>query len=1575
MATSCSFSTSEASSKSWFRSNKLIDKYLNILDLAGFRKANTKWSNYARITYGTEGRLFSEENNGTKAVPNEDLFKQIDAKKGILYQQESDNSAPDTELENKLKNVLEKVGVNVTYLDKISDKDGNPISAVAKSDLIQGVVEVIEGKRGLNTLPEETGHIFFELLPQDHPLRLTALKKVENTEMYNLVRSQYEGVYSTEEEFKKEAIGKLIAQEILNVNKESNEYSGFKSWLKTWFDTIKSFLKSRFKTTLTGAGIEELVNPYRSIAKKILSEDVSGLRDIEEVKEEYRYKPLESYFYELSVDIATKVSAIKDRLNIAPALTRTKDGYLNSKGEVVKRVSDSVAQYYKNIFKRGIESQEFEHSRLKGDLIHKIQQTIMQDLIDGKTYTMQDVLERSKKNLLTEVEHGEIFTEAYKKYGESLFSIGKTYTDTIASFKYLENTVKAIYNNIQANQAKINEIYQTNDKAEILLEKTIYDPNRNIAGTLDIMVLYSNGAVGRYDYKSLDITEKKSIPNYKEEAWEVQLDGYTRILADAYGIDKFAESRIVPIGVKFNQGSNNPLDVLGFETANTPEEVAKKNYLSHIPLKELTVVNENVNKALASLYVKKDAVRKKLTDSEGKDKKAYADLQELNQNIKKLAFEQDYKFIIETIDDISKDFHTREISGGQNISDRYLSETLDELNLYKDIVHNLKGQFTTSEEFSKPENMSLIMAEGIIGSLITKVNNKIMDNLAQIKEGNLANPGKELGYFGRNFTQLSDINVPAFQKLTAVVRDNSNKTREHVQEIYNNINAKKNALQDLAKSRGVSLQAMYDKLIKSDGKSLSLIHEIDKSWYEDRDKAILNQDVKWLANNTQIHLGANGLEYDGDIQTRFNAFRERKVKELSETYKGKRNEQRRLEELDRFDRKFNIGKYESAIFNKDNFFVRAKEDPKYFTKEWKELILPENKALKDFYDTLVTYNREFSNITGEEDIKPSFIPRIKQDMIQRLAQNGAASVFDMKNNILNSMEVRQNDVIKGSIDPVTGEPIQSIPLLYTDNIESDSQNRDLAQNLILFADAAYSYKHLTETEHLVKNIKAIISSPEYKTILTDAFGKPLKDKTTGQILLKSGVPAEDIAAFDKYVKQIWYGQMFDNKDFTTKIMGKEVSFNKAVLKLHNFVTLKSLGLNPISSVGNAIGAYTNLIVKATEGKYFNNSNIKEALHLSYKDNEKYQAIIELFQPRANSITRELANKIAASTVERNLTMEKMLFMMKNPDEKLEDIVLLSMMQNYGIKDGKIVKTTENTLLDSFTKNDKGEYTLDIPKAELYRFRQMVLKVGTQVKGSIPQDDKMLISSSIYGYSLMFFKNWMVPLAKDKFGKLRFDSTMQEFEAGRMRIAGQQIVAGGIKDLGRMLQEFAFMGGLKKINTDIAARYLDKYIDENPDMQDMLAKGETTRSELLKQYIDLRNQKIKGAINELRLMLGWLAITMLAKAAIPDDDEKDVAKLLSQNAYMMANRGWLETSFFLSPQSANQIVTQPFVLWGLVTDIQRWSTNTFDESRDILFGEDNNNDKSPLMYYTVTRFTPFGKPIAQMTDIFDNFKTK
>lgn len=80
--------------------HKFIDDKFTILDLNSFRRANTELSNDASEKLGRKVRLFAEENGGKRALPYEDIFKELDSLTLFLENQERNFES---------KEILEKV--------------------------------------------------------------------------------------------------------------------------------------------------------------------------------------------------------------------------------------------------------------------------------------------------------------------------------------------------------------------------------------------------------------------------------------------------------------------------------------------------------------------------------------------------------------------------------------------------------------------------------------------------------------------------------------------------------------------------------------------------------------------------------------------------------------------------------------------------------------------------------------------------------------------------------------------------------------------------------------------------------------------------------------------------------------------------------------------------------------------------------------------------------------------------------------------------------------------------------------------------------------------------------------------------------------------------------------------------------------------------------------------------------------------------------------------------------------------------------------------------------------------------
>ena len=79
----------------------------------------------------------------------------------------------------------------------------------------------------------------------------------------------------------------------------------------------------------------------------------------------------------------------------------------------------------------------------------------------------------------------------------------------------------------------------------------------NKAGTIDVLVIYSNGMASVYDFKgqnfkTIDSKVVGEVPASKIQSGDLQLLHYTQMLREVYGIQGFIKTRLVPFNLQMN---------------------------------------------------------------------------------------------------------------------------------------------------------------------------------------------------------------------------------------------------------------------------------------------------------------------------------------------------------------------------------------------------------------------------------------------------------------------------------------------------------------------------------------------------------------------------------------------------------------------------------------------------------------------------------------------------------------------------------------------------------------------------------------------------------------------------------------------------------------------------------------------------------------------------------------------------------------------------------------------------------------------------------------------------------------
>lgn len=169
------------------------------------------------------------------------------------------------DLDNKMKDFLSRIGVNFEETAVLKNKFGDN-TALAIADLTNMTVKVLEGKMNLETLPEEAAHFYIHLLDKTTGLYKSMMVNIVNHPIYSEVKDKYKGLYTTEEEFRHEAIGQVIAKEIVK------QYSAEDRLIKqanTWWNILWNWVKNLFNKRIS--------DPYSKVAYDILNNKISEL--------------------------------------------------------------------------------------------------------------------------------------------------------------------------------------------------------------------------------------------------------------------------------------------------------------------------------------------------------------------------------------------------------------------------------------------------------------------------------------------------------------------------------------------------------------------------------------------------------------------------------------------------------------------------------------------------------------------------------------------------------------------------------------------------------------------------------------------------------------------------------------------------------------------------------------------------------------------------------------------------------------------------------------------------------------------------------------------------------------------------------------------------------------------------------------------------------------------------------------------------------------------------------------------------------------------------------------------------
>jgi hypothetical protein len=1460
----------------------IIDKFNNIIEgqLGEFRRKGREWSNY----YIEKGllkpgeQLIMEEQAGKKVLFNEELFKKIDennyqlTRKSILPQ--------DQELNEKLMGWAKANGISVVAMEKLKEKleaSGKYVDgALGVADIANKLIGIAEGKADITTLPEEVAHFVIEILADDVSI-VRALNKVTETDTYAQVKKDYEDIYTSEEQFRKEALGKILAEEIIRKNKEDKSNTGIRGYLNGIVQKFKRWIKSVLGKKTARDELKEILAP---VANRVLREEYLGNSDKLEGDPFYQVEPKGD---ELNVDL--KVDEIKQNKEfIKPSDINgniIEEGeythYVNTRtGEVLKRVSTFL---YGEIGKK---NNLVETALLLGNKADEF---------------IRDFFEGSLKDL-------------------SEYDL--TDNRTLQKFILDLNKLKAQFN---ANGEKV-----------IANGIVLYNSEIGVAGTVDLLTYDKAGNFRIYDMKTMRGNQLKTSyakdPNtvkYESEAFgksnkqkhTEQLSMYRMLMNNTHGV-KAKELKVVPVVIEYEAGDteveaislikNGPsVQLIGLSAMDKIKEaeLSEASTLAEYD-KDFEETPYNIEENETKLKFLNEAVERlrknkrnlEIKGKREKSKEVNTKIWELNKRIQKGELDAAIKYLLTVVqkdlDAIRKDLHKKRrdalnignmgvaLNLSKNFLEGYndlLTSLLSEMNLWMPSNETLDLQIeieTTRSDLTK----LLDVTKG----LLTRDTIAHQDAQNRDRHGNILDPtydpkslvrdtSEDLGGWWRYFTGSYANSSSPVIKLA-------------MKTIKNAINSVKL----FAISKGRTLINLHEDFKKAGFKNEDLIEKNNEGkagafLVSEYNKHRFQEDLETVRAEIAEKLGFDTFE-----EIIVSTLNKESQKYYTDTIANfyKENTQK-------------IGVEQIGVGGQNIIIQKIVPSQKYYNKDFNKKM--ENPAFRNYYNALLDTKREAlskqpSNMQSENALY--LLPQIRRSFLERLGNKNKSFLTNLSDIAGEAVLVDADDTQFGEISAINAK---TVPLFFNNRIEDSDISHDLTSTYTHYAEMAENFRQMNEISAEMENLLTTIGERNYVI-------KGKKEK---------GVKSQEYKILEDMVGFLIYGKERDMKEtgtvpnnwITRKLgwAGKKVSLTKASQSFTNYIRTNNLAFNLVTStaglmkgsvdshIEDMVGIYTtpeskfwarqellmNLPSVMTQiGKAKQNNK----MHLILEQNDVVDISRSLKDSDKNRVLRKLVNKdffftnyqMADYVMKGNVTLAVYDNFRLVEDKFLSKQEFVDLKRKEGADNKQIDKEwkelREKSLYTAFEAKDgkleiKEEYKKYVTGALMNVARNRIMQINHQIDGTISPHDKGALSRSILGDFVLMHRGWFLSGIDNRFKKEGMNPLTEEHEIGYYR---------------------AFGSFAKKFLTEEATGLKARFA-----VWDTLSAAE--------------KRGVKKTVMDLVYMQAVAIIAAMINAAA--DDDKEELNALQFSAYQM-NRILLEMKAFWSPSELLAIMDEPVV---------------------------------------------------------------
>ena len=1606
-----------------------IVSYQQKINILGrLKKYNSKLGTKHLLKFVPTGEMYEGKREYSYVVSLVENWNRSTAGQTSMFQDIADKKDKrDARIEDKMRVFLETIGVEYKTVNEINDREGNPLGFVAKANMVNKVVEVVEDRAGIDTLPEEAAHFFVNILEaQGDPLVTSMMNNIDKYKVYDEVASNPNYQNQPLEMIKKEAIGKAIAKHILNKDEEneiSENISRLERWFTRIFNKVKKFLKIPTANPYAKSALAILNNELQENSSDLITEEQIELGDFYQDSPQDKQSEILKLLDDTATDLVSKAIQNDELAELMKAAIDLPEGqetmryYSQSKGKWVQgRVSDGYqAKLLKRMGKewmRDINSRPVnEHKRNQGTIHHSTMQSLV-DFYAGNTPQTERNLKKIKDQAMYSVDTGERVMSP-------------------AQWNVMHKNVQSIVNEIKKQQRDINKETGTKGKVSIKAEAMLYAPAedkgkyfQDTAGTVDLLAIFSDGTASIYDWKFISpkqvsgFGQKAKIMDspfgMKEDGYNMQLGAYKSILQNFYKVKTVRKSRIIPIhvqykwkGMKGEKVITPVLDTLRMafdvekDASGKVKLKAGDSYLRPIPVADELTNKPGLDKLLSAQMQKRLILKNKLESEKNYDKKQAIKykIEKIDIAIRQMQLNGDIYDLFAGAGSLVKELEKRlHIQDKEDPNYIHMDEFNDFYNeiaaaslLTGDSVEYLKELKDSPSEKELYKKLTGAMKEWNVP--ITQMLETLRENLASrvietadnVGVSNATRAQREFG-LSKLWADSATHSHPIFQTAYRYINKAKNTIRKAEKQVYSEIQER---MQDIRDNFG-NVKEAYKLMINPETGNLHA--KIKKEFWEAKAKAIEEGNATWMRKTHKLKDNA-AKRHDQRKKWAFDSI-DRNYPDFDAIYEGQilvaaRKSQKQIRDINKAGwMKFN-SLDSDLMWTGPNAYIYTELKDEVVKEQYSDeyLVIRDNPALSKFYDYYQAKNREFSELTGMK-FADNFVGNIHRDVIDGISE-GSYSIGETLNRALSSLHVRQDEVTPESIDE-NGNLIKSIPILYTTpgslvdpatgRIDLNLKSTDLGQSLQLMATVVHNYVEKSKIESINLALLNYLQDNKTAILPTDSRGG-LLNYISGQVAKITG---DQTAAdhFERmYVKHALYNQTIQSKDYTYL---DKYSMNKTASTMKTWYSANALGFAFIPALAAGVVGTMAIWIEGKKGTAFTSKQFLDAEGDILTNRTKYEAFTNYFEIWQEDMSARRNIKLASGLIGRYVNLDTLFMPFRKADNVLDNVVLNAMMRNWGATEQGMPKRLSElpegnkSLYDLWEvdQSNGGVHTGLSEEGEI-NFREKVQYVTGSIKGSMRSDTVTPIDTMLIGSLIMQFKGWAPRLLQERFGEFRFNPVMDSYEKGRYGVVWNELVDTELTLLEK-LKDTSLKFGQLAVGTMTFGLYKGMEMNEERAEKEyekvkMLNQDDPNIQNMTKeQFYDMKRSQLRGFAAELKALLSmWIA--MFAMGREGDDGEPIYNHTwFTRKLNMILHKSALELGFALNPADWTQVFRTPIPLTGLAVDFQKALRNFTTESRELMSGKENKRDKTDFGYYTF-RLIPGFKQMSRWTELYETDK--